>query len=125
MVAPDLQGRGVGRRLLDLAESSAPPEATRLSVFTGAASASNLLMYKRAGYRLTGEPFVDGSGAVDPSVIRLAKRRTLTQRTRLGRFLGSWHAVADLGVGVTVFSLYFEQRFCRRGAAERRVRRPI
>ncbi len=76
MVAPDLQGRGVGKRLLDLAESSAPPEATRLSVFTGAASVSNLRMYKRAGYRPTGEPFVDSSGVVDPGVIRLAKRRT-------------------------------------------------
>ena len=75
MVAPDLHGRGIGRWLLGLAESAAPDEATRLEVFTGAASASNLRMYKRAGYRPMREPFVDAEGREDPGVVRLAKPR--------------------------------------------------
>ena len=51
MVAPDLRGRGLGRWLLAHLESAAPPEATRLSLFTGAGSDDNLRMYRRAGYR--------------------------------------------------------------------------
>jgi tRNA (guanine37-N1)-methyltransferase len=51
MVAPDLRGRGLGRWLLAHVEAAAPPEATTLSLVTGAGSASNLRMYKRAGYR--------------------------------------------------------------------------
>ncbi len=73
MVAPDLQGRGIGRWLLELAESAAPEEATRIEVFTGAASESNHRMYKRAGYRPTGEPCLRGEA--DEGVVRLAKHR--------------------------------------------------
>jgi tRNA (guanine37-N1)-methyltransferase len=51
MVAPDLRGRGLGRWLLAHVEAAAPPSATRLTLVTGARSASNLRMYKRAGYR--------------------------------------------------------------------------
>ncbi len=51
MVAPDLRGRGLGRWLLAHVEAAAPPEATRLTLVTGAGSTSNLRMYKRAGYR--------------------------------------------------------------------------
>ncbi len=51
MVAPDLRGRGLGRWLLAHAESAAPPQAHRLSLFTGTGSADNLRMYRRAGYR--------------------------------------------------------------------------
>ncbi|HYO38305.1 MAG TPA: tRNA (guanosine(37)-N1)-methyltransferase TrmD [Nocardioidaceae bacterium] len=51
MVAPDLRGRGLGRWLLGHVESAAPPEARRLSLFTGARSADNLRWYRRAGYR--------------------------------------------------------------------------
>jgi len=75
MVAPDLQGRGIGRWLLNLAESAAADEATRFEVFTGVASESNLLMYKRAGYRPMREPFGNAEGREDPGVVRLAKRR--------------------------------------------------
>ena len=52
MVAPDLQGQGLGRLLLEHAEAAAPPEATTYLLFTGARSASNLRRYKKAGYRV-------------------------------------------------------------------------
>ena len=67
MVAPDLQGRGLGRELLALAEALAPVEATSYVLFTGSGSARNLRMYKKAGYSLRGE--------LEPGVVRLAKPR--------------------------------------------------
>jgi GNAT superfamily N-acetyltransferase len=48
VVAPDLQGHGVGTRLLRAAE-----QATRLpraALFTGARSVANLRLYRRHGY---------------------------------------------------------------------------
>ena len=67
MVAPDLQGRGLGRWLLELAESQAPAEATAFALFTGARSRDNLRMYRRAGYRP-----VPGT---DAGVVRMTKPR--------------------------------------------------
>jgi len=66
MVAPDLAGRGLGRRLLEHAEAQAPAEARRLALFTGARSTRNITLYQRAGYRLTDAPEAGGhiSGAV-------------------------------------------------------------
>jgi tRNA (guanine37-N1)-methyltransferase len=52
MVAPDLQGRGLGRALLEHIEAVAAPEATSYVLFTGARSTDNIRMYKKAGYRL-------------------------------------------------------------------------
>ncbi len=52
MVAPDLQGRGHGRALLEHVMAVAPAEATAYRLVTGAASADNLRMYRRAGFRL-------------------------------------------------------------------------
>lgn len=52
MVAPDVQGRGLGRALLELVEGLAPPEMTTYVLFTGAGSTDNLRMYKKAGFRL-------------------------------------------------------------------------
>jgi tRNA (guanine37-N1)-methyltransferase len=52
MVAPDLQGRGLGRALLELVEQAAPPDVATYVLFTGAGSVDNLRMYKKAGYRL-------------------------------------------------------------------------
>jgi tRNA (guanine37-N1)-methyltransferase len=52
MVAPDLQGRGLGRVLLEHIQAVAPAEATSYVLFTGAHSARNLRMYKKAGFRL-------------------------------------------------------------------------
>jgi tRNA (guanine37-N1)-methyltransferase len=67
MVAPDLRGRGLGRWLLERVEGAAPPQATRLSLFTGSASAANLRMYHRAGYRR------DGLQPDDPGVVSLSR----------------------------------------------------
>ncbi len=51
MVAPDLQGRGLGRALLRHAESRAPGSVRRFKLFTGTGSEDNLRMYKKAGYQ--------------------------------------------------------------------------
>jgi tRNA (guanine37-N1)-methyltransferase len=68
MVAPDLQGQGLGRLLLEAVESAAPPGARSCVLFTGAGSTDNLRLYKRAGYRLRGEePGI-------PGAVRLTKR---------------------------------------------------
>ncbi|SRR5580765_370582 len=53
-VAPDLQGRGVGRWLLARIEELAPEGTRRLVLTTGAKSEGNLRMYKKAGYRIVG-----------------------------------------------------------------------
>lgn len=52
MVAPDLQGRGLGRALLAHIEAVADPVATSYVLFTGARSVDNIRMYKKAGYRV-------------------------------------------------------------------------
>lgn len=67
MVAPDLQGRGLGRWLLEFAEAQAPSEATSFTLFTGAASRVNLRMYRTAGYRALPQ--------TDVSVVTLVKPR--------------------------------------------------
>jgi len=63
MVAPDLQGRGLGRHLLALIEDAAPDTVTSYTLFTGAGSVDNIRMYKKAGYRLRG-PAPGPPGAV-------------------------------------------------------------
>ncbi|KRF07526.1 transposase [Nocardioides sp. Soil777] len=69
MVAPDLQGQGIGRFLLEHAEAAAPPDASSYLLFTGARSAGNLRMYKKAGYRL--RPDLEAP----PGAVVLTKRR--------------------------------------------------
>ena len=63
MVAPDLQGQGLGRHLLQAIEAAAPAEAASYSLYTGAGSVDNHRFYKRAGYRMRG-PDPDVAGAV-------------------------------------------------------------
>ncbi|MCZ4498162.1 MAG: trmD [Marmoricola sp.] len=67
MVAPDLQGAGLGRQLLERIESLAPTSTTTYELFTGAGSVRNQRMYRKAGYRPYGE--------APPGVVRLSKRR--------------------------------------------------
>jgi len=67
MVAPDLQGSGLGRDLLERIEAMAPAGVTTYELFTGAGSARNQRIYKKAGYRLAGE--------VAPGVVRMTKKR--------------------------------------------------
>jgi len=55
MVAPDLQGAGLGRRLLDLIEDAAPPGTARSVLVTGARSAFNQAFYRRRGYVVVAE----------------------------------------------------------------------
>ncbi|MEP7333459.1 MAG: tRNA (guanosine(37)-N1)-methyltransferase TrmD [Terracoccus sp.] len=68
-VAPDQQGRGLGRRLLEFAESTAPTGSRRFTLNTGAGSERNLRMYKRAGYQ------VAPGDAPLPGAVELVKRR--------------------------------------------------
>ena len=67
MVAPDLQGRGLGRWMLDRIQEAAPPDARSLGVITGARSVDNLRLYHRAGFRPRREQ-------PDPRLTRLTKR---------------------------------------------------
>jgi tRNA (guanine37-N1)-methyltransferase len=66
MVAPDLGGRGLGRRLLAAVEAAAPAGVAAYELFTGAGSARNQRIYKKAGYRHAGE--------LEPGVVRMIKR---------------------------------------------------
>ena len=66
MVAPDLQGRNLGRRLLEHAESQAPDSVTRFLLFTGSGSVDNLRRYSRAGYREAGPAGDDALLLVKP-----------------------------------------------------------
>jgi tRNA (guanine37-N1)-methyltransferase len=49
--APDLQGRGLGRLLLEHAQAAAPGGVTTYMLFTGARSTANHRFYRRAGFR--------------------------------------------------------------------------
>jgi tRNA (guanine37-N1)-methyltransferase len=69
MVAPDLQGSGLGRVLLEHIQLVAPAEATSYVLFTGAGSTRNQQMYRKAGFRLrTDLP-------APPHAVVLTKRR--------------------------------------------------
>ncbi len=69
MVAPDLQGRGIGRELLALGESVAPRRVHTYWLTTGQGSVDNLRRYRRAGYRV-----VPGPGTF-PGTTDLTRRR--------------------------------------------------
>ncbi len=69
MVAPDLQGQGLGRDMLERIEAAAPADIAAYILFTGAGSADNLRMYKKAGYRLR------GAAPGEPGAVVLKKMR--------------------------------------------------
>ncbi|MBC7278633.1 tRNA (guanosine(37)-N1)-methyltransferase TrmD [Nocardioides sp.] len=52
MTAPDMQGRGLGRQLLDHIQAVAPAGTRTHQLFTGAKSERNHRIYKKAGFRL-------------------------------------------------------------------------
>lgn len=71
-VAPDAQGHGIGRALLERAHAElAAGDVTWL--VTGARSDENLRLYRRAGYEETGR-LVDGAGVELLRMERLAPR---------------------------------------------------
>lgn len=70
MVAPDLQGRGLGRHLLGFAEGTAPSGIRTFALTTGAGSEDNLRMYHKAGYRPAKE-----QTTLPGLVVDLVKRR--------------------------------------------------
>lgn len=69
MVAPDLQGRGLGMALLAHAEAQAPSGTAAYWLNTGSGSDRNLRSYRKAGYRV--QP---GEGTF-PGTVDLLKRR--------------------------------------------------
>ncbi|EOM76181.1 GNAT family N-acetyltransferase [Rhodococcus rhodnii] len=54
MVVPDLQGRGLGSRLLKAVDSVLPDSVRGVELFTGSRSVGNLRLYRRFGFRETG-----------------------------------------------------------------------
>lgn len=70
-VAPDLQGRGIGRALLTAVESAAPPEVRTFWLITGIDSEDNLRLYRKAGYEIVAET----TDAVGVALVVLEKGR--------------------------------------------------
>lgn len=60
-VAPDVQGRGAGRALLEALHAAAPPAVRTCWLVTGARSDDNVAFYAAAGYAVTGRA-VDAAG---------------------------------------------------------------
>lgn len=70
MVAPDVQGQGLGTRLLAIAEVRLAPSVSEVRLLTGERSPANLRLYARCGYRETGRERTSAGY----SVVHLAKR---------------------------------------------------
>lgn len=70
-VAPDLQGRGIGRALLNSVESAAPREVLTFWLITGIDSEDNLRLYRKAGYEIVAET----TDAVGVALVVLEKGR--------------------------------------------------
>jgi len=65
MVAPDVQGCGLGQALMQHAERSAPAELTGFTVFARAHSPRHERLYRRAGYRVSGHSQFGGVATVE------------------------------------------------------------
>lgn len=72
VVAPDVQGLGIGTALLDAVETAAPPEVRTLWLVTGATSEANLRLYSRSGYVVVG----NRTDAVGVALVLLEKARS-------------------------------------------------
>ncbi len=77
-VAPDLQGRGIGRALLAAVEAAAPANVRTFWLITGVDSADNLRLYRTAGYGIVGET-TDAAGV---ALVVLEKPRRTTAKSR-------------------------------------------
>lgn len=75
MVAPDLRNAGLGRWLLQHAESQAPASVRHFDLFTGGRSERNVQMYRAAGYELT-EPPAEKVGQHISGAVFLTKQRS-------------------------------------------------
>ena len=74
-VAPDRQGRGVGRRLLEFADTRARAAGlAELRLYTNAKMMRNIALYTRYGYRETGRR----ANPLRPGWVRVDMTRTLT-----------------------------------------------
>jgi ribosomal protein S18 acetylase RimI-like enzyme len=51
MVAPDLQGQGIGTQLVRAAENALADQVERFELFTGNGNPANMRLYLRIGYR--------------------------------------------------------------------------
>ncbi|WP_336640704.1 GNAT family N-acetyltransferase [Microbacterium sp. USHLN272] len=70
-IAPDMQGEGIGRALLEAAEqASAAPEA---ELFTGSLSEANIRLYEACGY-VESERIPDGDGTEQVFLRKLLPR---------------------------------------------------
>ena len=65
MVAPDLQGRGLGSALLERVEALAPDSTRRVVLVTGVLSDANVRFYRRRGYRVLGRRSHPGVDVLD------------------------------------------------------------
>ncbi|MFB9237728.1 NADPH-dependent FMN reductase [Plantactinospora siamensis] len=75
-VVPDQRGRGLGRRLLRVAEEAAGPDVRRMVLFTGAKSLRNIELYRGQGYRPVSPAGPDGILSLAKDVgVRPASRR--------------------------------------------------
>ena len=108
MVAPDLEGRGLGRWLLAHVEHLAPPQTTSYRLTTGAGSARNHRLYHRAGYRRAPEE------PPHHGVIVLSKRARRGGRFRVARVLWQTFPLAPLVPDPTGGPT--ESHLCHRGA---------
>ena len=77
-VAPDLQGMGIGRALLEAVEEAAPVSVRTFWLITGFDSADNLRLYRKAGYEIVGET-IDAAGV---TLVVLEKSRRTTAESR-------------------------------------------
>lgn len=70
-VAPDVQGGGVGRRLLEALHAAAPASVGSFWLVTGGRSDDNVRFYGAAGYRVVGSS-VDDAGV---ELVRMERAR--------------------------------------------------
>lgn len=75
MVVPDLAGQGVGRWLLEYAESQASAHIQEFALVTGACSGRNIDLYERAGYSVLPK------SPDDTTLAHLRKRRRVDATT--------------------------------------------